>query len=254
MPQLGSRGARGEVYIRCDFCGDSKDPNHAHFAVFKDGGGYCLKCRQSKRLSIFELLAVTEGAALSTEELRDAHYDTAEDEEEQDVRVLRPALPERLTLLDTYADQDKPGYYGWQMRDAAGNETGWHFRNVETKWFLNEGERGFGYVGERLYSTPDQPIVLVEGPYDVVKPHYVSTFGCIGPQHLAMLQLQTVICFPDPDVLDTVAKRKSFETMLYQAYMNHRVFVQGYLLANGDPDEATLAEFYRFNGFSFALE
>ena len=46
----------GRRWERCNQCGDSDNPNHAHRAIYPDGGSWCFRCSSYQDTSIADLL------------------------------------------------------------------------------------------------------------------------------------------------------------------------------------------------------
>lgn len=127
------------------------------------------------------------------------------------------------------------------MCNCNGMVVGYHNRHRSKKTFNNEGNKGIGYVGDKLVSSPSEPIVCVEGPFDVIKPNYVCMFGTINQGSLKNVRYQHAWLFPDPDILDTIAKRiKFWQRVIIPA--SQYVFIEGVILGDDDPDQATKLE------------
>jgi hypothetical protein len=127
----------------------------------------------------------------------------------------------------------------FEMRDCNGSRIGWHMR-YPGKVMHNEGRRGIGYTTVKLWSTPSQPLIVVEGPFDVIDNRAACVFGAISLSSLRHFRLQWVWLWPDPDMLDTPEKRRRFSRRVVAPALDEMVFVQGVILSNGDPDEATV--------------
>ncbi len=222
--------------IRCQECGDSKkNPWKKHCAVFEDGGTYCVRCGHSSQLGMEAQIELAM-SLISVEEAIETDWEEID-------RSCTDINTERFTHLDIYESEGLEDYYSFRMRSVNGTILGYHNRHKKKKTFHNEGYRGFGYVGDKLISTPDRPLVIVEGPYDVIEPHYVCVFGTLNKSSLKALRLQYVYLWPDPDCLDTEIKRLKFDQMCHDLDEDNMVFVKGFIISNDDPDKATKKEF-----------
>lgn len=232
---------QGRFWTRCQVCGDSQKRHWVgHRCNFPDGGYHCYKCGDNGQLGMQALLALALGD-ISIEEAEewepDARYGT---------------VSQRHTLLTTLEHPYDPNYVTFEMCNCNGLIVGYHNRHRSKKTFNNEGAKGVGYVPDKLVSSPSEPIVVVEGPYDVVKPNYVSVFGTINQGSLKHLRYQHCWLFPDPDILDTIAKRVRFwQRVILPA--SQYVFIEGIILGNDDPDEATVLEHIKLKDWEWTV-
>lgn len=219
-------------FIRCQECGDSrKHPWKKHCQVFDDGATYCYRCGHSTKLSMETFIAFVLG---------DMTIEEAIQESMDQVREYQPGIWNRGQLLDQYAIDGEAFWVSYQMRDCNGKVIGWHNRHTRVKEVENEGRRGIGYVGEKLTSSPSSPLIIVEGPADVITTQHVCVFGSLSASALKQCRLQYMWLQPDPDMLDTKLKRKKFvERVTTPAIENGMCFLQGVIVGNADPDEAT---------------
>ncbi len=229
---IGQRYKDGTV-LRCSECGDSKNPRHGHMVAFDDGGVHCFRCGFNGTLPLDALLRIALQQTSVEEEL----------EEHFDPEPRRASYGGRPTALDRYAIDGQSGWDSFQMRDANGEVIGWHNRKVDSKMFTNEGQRGIGYVGTGLVSSPSSPIVLVEGVYDCITERHVCMFGTLS-NLTKYFKLQWCWLWPDPDILDTPAKRKRFTETVVLLAAYGLVNVMGVIVSDQDPDEATVVEHY----------
>ncbi len=225
---VGQRYKDGTV-MRCIECGDSKNPRSGHFVVFDDGGAHCFRCGFSTRLPLDVLLKIAM-EQVSIEEAIEEIWDP-------EPRVQH--LVGRATYLDKFLIEGQPGWDSFEMRNANGTVVGYHNRRTNSKEFTNEGQRGIGYVGDSLISTPDKFLYIVEGVFDVLSERHVCVFGSIANSTLnKFFKLQWVFLWPDPDILATSVKRKRFlDTVLLPA-TDSLVNVMGIVVSDADPDEA----------------
>lgn len=229
---VGAQDEDGTQWRRCPSCGDSpKNKNKAHLMVDTKGSTYCFKCGYSAQLDIGALIDIALGAK-SVDEAIDEEIEL----EERGGKEQR-----RFSLLETYDDADDRAD-AFEMRDQHGKRIGWHVR-YPGKQFKNEGERGIGYLTRNLQSTQRKPLTVVEGPYDVVEPSYVCTFGTMNAGNLSrFFRMQHVWLFPDPDVIDTEMKRARFADKVIRPALDAMVFVMGVVVGNDDPDKATVMQ------------
>lgn len=226
----GTYDTQGRFWTRCEACGDSQKRRWVgHRCNFPDGGYHCFRCGDGGELGVQALLAI----ALGDISIEDAQ------EWEPDIRY--GTRSERFTLLDTLQHPTDPDYITFEMCSCNGNVLGYHNRHRRSKVFNNEGSKGIGYVGDKLVSSPSEPIVAVEGPYDVIKPNYVSMFGTINKTSLKHLRYQYVWLYPDVDILDSIDKRLAFWNKVVIPASQY-VFIEGVIIGNADPDEATITE------------
>ena len=233
MMLTGKTDHMGRTWIRCVECGDTKKhQNKAHCFVDSKGSTFCFRCGHSTQLSISTLLEIALGNIDIDEALEAA--DMAHDD-------VRPWISVRRTKLAVFGREDKPAQVCFPMRNHNGETVGWHDREPGYKG-LNYGRRGLGFVGDKLTSSQSSPLVVVEGPYDVLSDRHVAVFGLITPSALRFLRLQHVWLFPDPDILNTSAKRSLFSDRVLRPLMDSLVIVEGVVLGNADPDEATITK------------
>jgi hypothetical protein len=122
------------------------------------------------------------------------------------------------------------------IRDAG--QVGLHLRRPNSSF--NFGERGFGWVGERApTSSPQRPLRIVEGPYDVLEVNDVCVFGSITDQTLLDLRTHFLILTPDGDVWLDKKKRFKFLKLLVDPRILISDAIMGieYLPDGLDPDE-----------------
>lgn len=230
--QPGHIDNKGRQYFRCGECGDSSDTRKAHAFVDMYGNTYCYRCNYSGKLSTEAYIDLILGET-SVEEALEFSLDIS-----QEVRYTEG----RSTLLTKYKGN---GSEAFSMRDSNGKLIGWHER-YPNKYLVNKGKRGINWFGaddgEPLVSSSQHPITLVEGPYDVVKPDYVSCYGSPAYATLKYLKYHHVWVFPDPDLIDTKVKRAKFVRNLELANSN-LCFIKGLIVGNNDPDKATITNY-----------
>lgn len=223
--------SNGVLWVRCQECGDSKQQWKGHVAVYDDGGFYCHRCGHSGRLALDELLKVAMGS--SVEQVIDEKFNGDRDE----------VVSTRYTVLETYVADQGDDWVSIPMRSANGDVVGFHNRCLKSKEFVNEGDRGIGFVGQ-LKSTPARCLIVVEGPWDVIDSQHVCVYGQITNSVLQRyFRLQHVFLWPDPDILESSEKRKKFLYNVFLPAVDSLVNVHGIVVSDKDPDEHTIAEY-----------
>jgi hypothetical protein len=230
MMRDGETDRNGNRWVRCEACGDSKkNPWKAHKMVDPNGGAYCFLCADSTKLGMADMIDVALGYAHVEEVL-----------ERGEGRERTPRLNGRFTRLERFDIEGDPAWDSFEQRDQFGRVIGWHNRHKSRKVCENEGRRGLGYVEDSLLSSPSGPLVVVEGPYDVITDRHVCVFGTISRPVLKRFRLQYVWLFPDPDQICTQPKRQRFHENVVGPALDDLVFVLGVIHGNADPDEATV--------------
>lgn len=204
----------GELWLRCPFCGDSETHrNKAHFSVNNSGVFHCFRCNKSGRLPMKELLRLYNQYSVMDVALKE-DYDLNPMKFREVFEMLLPGpASSRYSALDRYKLGAKDVFLS---RRPDGELIG--LALVERKNRRVIGHRAFGFVQEMIHSSPEDPIRLVEGPYDVIGKRDVCVFGSISVKHLRKLKGQVVILCPDGDIWHDDAKRFSFLRCLKPQY------------------------------------
>ena len=231
--RVGYVDNRGNTFYRCTSCGDSDNPNHAHAFVDRQGNSYCYKCGHVAQLSMTQYLYVQLNMC-DIEEVIESDW------------VPFPlesllGIGRRETLLTRYIVEDNEQADAFAMRNSNGRLIGYQSRYPK-KIMVNEGDRGIDWYNSAnslITSCSRDPIYLVEGPYDVIKPRYVASMGSISLSVFKHVKAQTVWAWPDPDIINTQQKRKKFIDMLNVANDN-LCWVEGLIVSDKDPDECTI--------------
>lgn len=241
-----------ELWLRCPECGDSQhDLSKAHFSINLTTFVYnCLRCGYSGRLGPKEVLDLISRPDLdlsfgieSWEDRQKREQDRSEEEDDEYPPYLKGAGSPRPSLLERfhYQQESQKGLLWdvFEMRHPKDKDLiGTQFRCGKKR--IDFGELGYGWVGPDLKSSPENPLFLVEGPYDVVKPDYVCVFGLISKGKLTPLSGHTVVLVPDGDVWVKSDLLKGFIYLL-EWLMNHRqIYLEGivHIYDGKDPDEA----------------
>ena len=240
MPKTGTQ-ERGELWIRCPYCGDSKrSPDKAHFSVnLRTGVYHCHRCKAAGRLNTKQLLNLgLIGFEVGLGEL-DQRMDPSAAEFPE--LIPGPATPRaselpRQRLLATGGDWD-----AFEMFDPRTLElTGIYFRRGKESRIV--GDKTYSWPGApgALFSDGDRPIRLVEGPWDVLEDRDVSVFGLISKTALADLYGHQVVLCPDGDVWkDMRLFKQLLRTIDWGLRFSKSCYIQGVeWIADGkDPDE-----------------
>jgi len=231
-----------ELWLRCPFCGDSdNDPTKCHLSINLSKWLYhCYRCGAGGRLSTKEMLDILETASVH---LNFDFIDILEDQEggEQLPDLIPGAGSNRPSLLSRFhIKREGSSWDGFRMRDiSSGDLIGVHTRVQGLK--ANIGSAGVDWVGNSLpVSGPSDPLILVEGPYDVVDPRCVSVFGIISVGKIALFKGHFVSLCPDGDVWQKRDLLRNFVATLDRIEHSPRspVVMGVYYLPDGlDPDE-----------------
>jgi hypothetical protein len=243
-------GKEDERWFRCPFCGDSPShPKKMHFSVNRQGMYHCFRCRESGRLnpeSLAEIWPLQERLLpLNVRKDLNALFEPWEDL--WSAAVPGPGTP-RASLLKRYHCIERGSLLDlFQMRLPNGSQTGVHLRggSGDRKVSLSQGLTTFGYVREG--SLVGYNLRLVEGPYDVLYPEDVCTFGLPHRYQLEQLRMYPVLFCPDGDLWE--------KDVLFQVYLARiKRFFGGpilgleYIPGGKDPDEVPVEERIRIPG------
>ncbi len=215
-----SRYGHPEKLTRCSACGDSQNPWHGHRWVQQDGLFYCYRCGASGYLPPDALRRIwPEGrTALMVPRVQQQRPLAAEL-----AAYLSPGPGStRKTRLDRYHIAVAEGLIDvFMSRDPRGRITGYHLRPSWIKAPWHVGARSLGYVGRVLDTGGTGYIRLVEGPYDVLEPGDVCTWGFPSSQQVRALRGYDVVLCPDRDVWENPALLRSY----IQPFSSHRIRV-----------------------------
>lgn len=196
----------GELWLRCPYCGDSeRHPDKAHFSVSTDGRYYCFRCLKGGRLPMKDLVDLFVRARILDVALKEDLDLSPQRFSELFERLLPGPAISRYSALDRFhlGKQDV-----FLSRRPAGDLVGLAFAGTKGRRII--GNKGFGFRGDELHSDPEDPIRLVEGPYDVIGDRDVCVFGSISIKALYQLKGHCVILCPDGDIWTDDHKRWSF--------------------------------------------
>lgn len=222
-----------ELWLRCPECGDSQsNPNKGHLSInLRKGVFHCVRCSYGGSLTIkqvFDLMAI------------------------YDLGSVRSAIPHELIPVNqgagstrfsalprySYVDELNQTWDVFSVRDPVHDEqVGQYLRFQEQSLLF--GETGLGYVGNHLKSSPDRPLRLVEGPYDVLSSQDVCCFGFIRRSQINLLKGHVLLLCPDGDVWEDQQLRERMTKILTWSLNANSLHVVGLeMIPDGlDPDE-----------------
>ena len=233
MTGIAGQWKGDELWLRCPHCGDSdKDLRKAHYSINREGLYHCVRCKAGGRLNLRDYLSLvldSEGRPRPTT-LKDDDWEDLLDE------LMPGAGSRRFSALDRYhLTTGKIVFDVFLSRDIKGDIVGLSLVDPERHKRKVMGRKFFGYRGD-LESSPDDPLRVVEGPYDCLTPRDVCVFGLPSVNVLRGLQGHFVILCPDGDVWPDWTKRKTILDAL--SMEGGPTFVGVEVLRDGeDPDE-----------------
>lgn len=217
-----------ELYVRCIYCGDSKDHWKAHLSInLSTGQFHCFKCQQSGRVTpqvLFEL-QMTDYPALF------AHSR----EKELLPTILAGPGTQRRSLLDRFhTPSGEDIFYSW-WKDQ---HVGYYMRAPRMK-------KLWGFSGTCWYHAPvpqissvENPLRFVEGPYDVLSPQDVCFFGIPNITKITQFYKEHYfVLVPDGDLWTAPAKFAILQSLIDQLIQKNFGFLGvEFLPQNLDPD------------------
>lgn len=173
----GRAGERrgNEIWLRCPHCGDTqKSQSKAHYSINSEGLFHCLRCGVGGRLSLRDYLKFLYA------DHRDLIPDVSTALDWED--ILDELLPgpgySRPSALDRFHLSNVDRHYDvFLSRTPEGDIVGLALSDLAHRRRMLVGTRSFGWAGAALTSTPQGPLRLVEGPYDVMGTQDVCTYG-----------------------------------------------------------------------------
>ena len=202
MTQKAGTYVNGELWLRCPYCGDSDRRKWiAHFSISGEGLYHCLRCKASGRLPTRERIAI-----LTKYGMDYGVHTVTEKERWQDTwdkTLPGPGTTRASSLRRNHLLTTKGWYDVFSITDIRGGRVGIQTVNVRTgkKKIRGNVKKAFGFPDPKhIWSDPEDPIILVEGPYDVAEDRYACTFGIPSYSQLKALRGQFVMLYPDGDV------------------------------------------------------
>lgn len=229
-----------ELWLRCPDCGDThRNPHKGHLSVnLTKSVFYCVRCGYSGSLTTRQLLELAIRYDLGALASVPASHVIESVEE--------TAGSPRFSALKRqhYTDSSDVTWDVFEIRDPIHNEqVGQYLRNGSQSLIM--GESGLGWVGDRLISSADQPLRVVEGPYDVLERRDVCCYGFLRSQILKQLRGHYVLLCPDGDVWQDEFLREKFKRFLSWALHSPKApeVIGLEMLPDGkDPDECHPAD------------
>lgn len=221
----------GELWIRCPFCGDSpNDLTKAHFSVnLKTGAYHCHRCKVGGFLSTKRRMALAMHSESTLSEQRLIDYD----------QLIPGAGSSRRSLLPRF--HFRKGEEVWdafEMRNPkSGEVAGIHLRRPGASHTMGNGVAW----ATRLLSSEDQPLRLVEGPYDVLYPEDLCCFGLPSTKILRALMGHYVILCPDGDVWENEDLKRQILKLLWGRSRCNIIGIE-YIKDGKDPDEVPVED------------
>lgn len=253
--QIANTIHNGEYWLRCPYCGDSdKDPEKAHYSIqLRTGVFFCLRCQTSGKLNKkdqYELMGTIPLVTFNEAIQEDDDSDEALERILDNLVAGAHITMSRRSLLERWTYRDDRGafwdaFISYDLSD--GEPIGVLLRSIQgQKRAYFYGSRGYAWPGDELPRSVQQPLRLVEGPYDVLAPNDICVFGLITKYTLMDFVGHNIILCPDGDVWQKESLRRSFFASLrYLMYSKQKKpYLVGveYLARGKDPDEVPISE------------
>lgn len=239
----------GELWVRCPFCGDSKRNSwKAHFSVaVRSGLYYCFRCGTTGKFSgnqVMELL------------YHSGHgIDSVGLEMEIDQYDLN-ALYENLLPGPAIPRKTRAKRYNTAVEGVGRVDVFEMFHPDRSLSGILQRAQGYSRVyGERgliwpsraesLSSSQDNPIRVVEGPYDIQDDRTFAVSGLITFRALEkFFRYQYLILTPDGDIWTKPDLTRQFIRLLKKATLSTSFKIAGVEIISGgrDPDEVDVKD------------
>ena len=198
--------------IKCNFCTGKTDNTRKTLYLYPEKNTYyCFRC------SAFGNLNDLEGLEFSLERKKQSNIYV-----EWNDKGNRYSL---CTKRDFTNNTDS-----FQIKEPNGKQVGVHQRK-ENKQSITTGTRAFGYHAE--YLALDSTLRIVEGPYDVIYPNDVCSFGIPNSYQSRLLKPYQLVLCPDGDIWKS--KKKLLQWVKPFLYSSIKYVER--LPDNKDPDE-----------------
>ena len=216
----GSVTSNSELWLRCIFCGDSRyHLQKTHLSInLRTGLYHCYRCQAGGKLKPSQLFTLLMKVGIQhlfgeVEENNWSNYQPEIPPLKEGAAWTRPSVLERFH----YRDRERQLWDAFEIRDPIDEQVcGVYLRSTREKKSRICGGGGFGWVGETLpLSNPQQPLRIVEGPYDVLDSQTICTFGLVTAG-LKDLRGQFIVLTPDGDVWQEADLFKQFLRKVYQ--------------------------------------
>lgn len=241
---------RGELWVACENCDEDARPGKkVHKGVrLSDGVYHCFKCGDSGRYSLTEFLNL--------------YSEYIEGDEVSFTRDVAPpkneVYPSHLVSLAGSSRPSALPRYQWVDSDVnvwdafmrylpgVSDPTGVHLRRKGQK----PRSFGTGYswpTAPLLTSSQEEPLRLVEGPYDVVGSNDLCVYGTFGVGVMKSLLSHFIVLCPDGDIWQKSQLRYHFSrtvAWLLAPGRKLKPYLLGmeYLSGGRDPDEVPIDE------------
>lgn len=236
--RVGIDGQR--LWIRCPECGDSQnDPNKAHCNIdLRRFIYHCYRCGAGGKLSGKEILKLVDEWDLDLETIIDES-----DQTRSSIDDFPPLLPgagsSRKSALDRYhLNYGEKNYDAFYLREPRDNVVcGIHLRSGKMK--ISLGDLGYAWPGgDPITSSQEDPIYLVEGPYDVLTNRFVGVMGLLSSTRIRPLVGHSIVLFPDSDVWTHQTLLSRTLSTIKSLMLSRRIFLLGMvIIPDGDPDD-----------------
>jgi hypothetical protein len=206
---------RGELWARCPACGDSKrNPHKGHLSInIRKSLFYCVRCGYGGKLTVQQSLELA---------FQYDDYSITIDQPMIQVDVEEGAGSHRFSALQRSHHLDEYGrkWDLFTMRDPIWDEpVGQNLRCGKRS--ITVGERGMAWpISGYLVSTEENPLRIVEGPYDVLQPQDVCVFGLSAFSSVRKLKGHYIILCPDGDVWEGEALTERMYHLICQLLLD----------------------------------
>lgn len=196
MP-IGTR-IGNKLYQRCQECGDSiKNPDKGHLIIYLDNGTiHCSRCGYHDQLTLGTMISTW--ADYPVEAAQKAAPVPGVPDYEM-IPAGSPGPAGRISYVEPRWSAEAAEIFA--MRKPSGETTGYHMRGTIDKVSQSRGLRTFGFYGSTVPTVIDEGFTrVVEGPYDVVYPVDICTFGLPNKTQVDLLTWRTLVLCPDGGV------------------------------------------------------
>lgn len=245
--RVGKISQNSEIWVRCPFCGDSKrDPTKAHMTINPAKALYhCRKCNAGGRMTYSQLLKLLYDQNIALEDLSFFEPEASTD----DLHVISeedfPELEEgpgnsRDSLLHRYhLAHGQDIWDAFKIRDNDLETVGILLRRPGKSIILGSNSGLLWYGDYSLRSTPEDPLYIVEGPYDVLRKRDVCISGMISSETMTRLRGHSLVLTPDGDVWTDQSLFFRIAKSIEKIMRNGEIYLAGLeVIPDGkDPDE-----------------
>lgn len=191
----------------CPFCGGKRKTLY----VYPSNSYYCHRCKKSGNIAELNI-----------------PLEVVVERKVYNPRKFNNVLSSRFSLVRGREFDGRVDTF--EVKLPNGKQIGYHSRYPGKK-SITQGERGLGYR-ERFLKL-DKVYRVVEGPYDVIYPEDVCTFGIPSRNQAKLLRPYKLILCPDGDMW----KRKDTLFAWLRPFMYNQIVWVEKLPLDKDPDE-----------------